>query len=96
MSMLDEVLISRLIDDMLFCLYQEDACTKGMWITNDGEYISIRDMATNHILNAMNMLNRNREGYGYFERDLADRYIELFKAELSRRYPLEDPAFMNG
>ena len=38
-----------------------EQCEKGVWVTQDGEYLVIRDMQYHHLLNASNMVQRMGE-----------------------------------
>lgn len=69
---------------------------KKNWLTRDGRILKIKEMETNHIVNALAMLKRNGfvskdtfENFFGGIRSLCDKpvneYIDLFENELGKR-----------
>lgn len=87
-------------DAILECIFNElerdldrertiaESIEYGEWLTNDGRFLKIHEMSSEHIRNARKML---LDGRGYDER-MRDRFVPLFDAELAKRYPPIDPS----
>ena len=61
---------------------------KSVWVTKDGEKLSIQKMSESHIKNCINMLDKitDKNEWAHAERD----YIQAFKNELDRREKLNN------
>lgn len=80
MSMGEEYWQDREIE--YWCMIDElkrDAAKK-IWRTKDGTEIALKDMKDDHIINTINMLERNNE------RGIYDTWISAFKEEQKIRY----------
>ena len=87
-----EMMMENLIEGLVYEEITREHIECGIWTTADGEEIFIKDMGSQHIRNCIKMLERNLEKYPDDMEHIAYCYIDLFNAELSKRYPPVDPA----
>ena len=58
----------------------EQQAANGIWTTNDGRKLSVREMTRNHIENTMKYIRRNDKT------DMMMPWLMVFRNELIRRY----------
>ena len=58
------------------------------WTPERSETVLIKDMTTDHIINCISWLKRERAGWPY-----VDRMVKAFEAELQTREPEKHPKF---
>jgi hypothetical protein len=93
MSQLEEDGINCLIEYGLYLQNLSDNLDAGIWKTKDGQLIPIGDMESQHIRNCVGLIEREYAEYDMATQDILQEYLNAFRDELSKRYPLIDPAF---
>ena len=58
---------------------------EGVWVQRDGSEIRIKDMKDSHIRNCINILKRKQDYDPTDKSSIANKYIQRFKKELSKR-----------
>ena len=59
----------------------EELAEQGIWVTKDGEEISIKDMTAQHLVNALNFIRKKGDQF------LLNLYEKQFEKEIHRRSP---------
>ena len=99
MGMGMEMMMEEYIDSLIWEEEQWSNLKSGIWTTREGQELQIKDMESEHIRNCIKMLERNIEADEYPSdttlESLIICYIDLLQSELSQRYPLVDPAFVD-
>lgn len=96
-ELMEEMLINYLLRD--FFQYEKYSelrilAEQGIWVTKEGKSIPIQKMSSGHLRNSIALMKRNMDDYDKYATEIAEQYIKKMQAELNRRYPPVDPAFV--
>lgn len=93
-SMIDEDVERMLLQEEYELM--EHLIENGWWVMRDGTRIKFTKMTGSHLRNAIKMIDSNMPKYNELQQDLAGQARFRMVAELKKRYPPVDPAFMYG